>query len=530
MPRRPAVELSRWYKHSMTVSGWLRSVVVSGVVLGAVGVAAPASAQTAEPFHSAKPETKLSKYLGGADLAVTAGTVFHAYMSPGETLDLAFSRAVRHKGETDATVTVTAPDGTRPKPCTISASAERGDTCGYHGLTSDTAGAWTIEYTADGKEPAAAANWTMTVKHGGRAVPGRVWTDVYRVRQGRDDSTDISLYFLSEFGYQYQAIWRGYNAGKSTFQANAAGLTHKGGCTPINHNASMNGEFSADLTRCGPYKVFFGARPDPTLPDHATTASGDTWLLRDPVEPKLGKATFAPSTTRPSGGIFKVPVTDHHGVVSLRIDVNNNGKFTDKVDRTLEQGVSASGTKTIEFTWDGRDAKKHAVDRGKDVKVRATVSRLAPIYFVGTDVEGRSGGLEVIHLTGDHVDERTLYWNDTSADDGSISPHTVQEGVVHGTSLGGARSWKYGKLSWGDNRRIVEWTHDKVAIDGEVATLTLPQRLPRQGKSSEESQSLFALPDDETGWLVLSGVGTAVVGLGVLLVVARLDRRRDQLT
>ncbi|TQL79636.1 hypothetical protein FB566_5246 [Stackebrandtia endophytica] len=504
---------------SMRAIGRTRWVGIAGVILllGAIGLPGVAHGEEKREAPAVK------DFLGGKSFAVQTGTTLYAWSDEGETVDVNFERArITEKVKQDGTVVVTDPSGEVRGECVIKKSGKSGKSCDLSDLAAPSAGIWRVDYRASGDGKAIPANWNVAVNAGGRPISGRVWTDRYQVYQDPGDGARIDLYYVSEGGYQYRAVFRGYNGLWSKFEAGVAGLTRPDTCQPLNHSpGGMSGDFSTDLAACGIYKIFFEA-PAKDLPGSARVAGGnETWVVNPVREPKLGEVVYQPGGPNQVAGDFLVTVTDHQGTVNLELDLNGDGDFGDDVDRIITWGVSVVGTQQVAIPWDGMAGNEKPVRNNRDIQARGSIDRIGSIYFVNSDVEGRSGGIEVEYLNGPNAGDRTVYWDDSP--DPEATNAADQSG--HVDSLGGARSWAFSTRSWGNDRHIQDWSFVEAEITGEVLAVTTPPRPPKH--SDAAAGAATAWWQGPFGWVAAAGVVTSVLGLSFLLFSSRRSNRRD---
>src|SRR5690606_4531817 len=121
-------------------------------------------------------------------------------------------------------IRVTGPGGVS-QSCQIPLGAALNDGCSIAGLTSDTPGVWEIDFNPQSEASNAHHHWDITVNGSGGEVPGRVWSERYRMVQlspAIELVEDFTLYYLSREGFLYEAINFGYNGVDSIFASDAA--------------------------------------------------------------------------------------------------------------------------------------------------------------------------------------------------------------------------------------------------------------------------------------------------------------------
>ncbi|WP_166375844.1 DUF11 domain-containing protein [Aeromicrobium phragmitis] len=444
----------------------LFSLVAS--LLAAIGtVAAPTAAGAAET--------------PGVSYIRTVNT-FYAYVGPGENLDVLFTKVMRPTaGDPNVTITVTAPDGTA-QSCTIPTNAVPAG-CDLSDLTSTAAGVWSITFQPEGTASTTSYfDWNITVQNGATDIPGRVWSERYQMLQtgaAAGDSTDFDLYYLSREGFLYEASYTEFNGVDSTFSSDAAGNTLAGTCTSAYLSYQDGGPYGQgdqydSPGNCGdPYKIFF-ERPATDMPQTATWPDGNVrWLNPPVVLPSLNDLSFAQTSPTDRSGTFTVDVANFTGQMVVQIDVDGDGDFEGAADVTLPLGV-INGAGTV--TWDGLDGEGNPVPYNTDLTARAVIDQVGEIHFVGFDVE-RRGGLEVTALNGPQSGSQTLFWDDTALRvEGRACVTPVLDGTGGVNSAGGVHGWDCADNandgvggSWGDTRRIDDWTYhpldEALAID-----------------------------------------------------------------
>ncbi|GAA4429559.1 hypothetical protein GCM10023169_32050 [Georgenia halophila] len=442
--------------------------LVASLLAAVATVAAPAPAAAEET-----PGTSL----------VRSPNTFYAYVGAGENLDLLFTKVMRPSiGDQDVLVSYNGPGG-ESDSCTIAMNTLL--SCGFTDLTSTVPGVWTIDFQVVGAAASTSYfDWDISVQNGTADVPGRVWSSNYQMAQmgARDgESTDFDLFYLSREGFLYQASYTEYNGVDSSFNSDAAGNTLAGTCTSAYLSYQDGGDYGQGDQydtpgNCGdPYKIFF-ERPAADMPPTATWPDGTTRWLNPPVtEPSLNDLTFAQPSPTDRSGTFTVDVANFSGQMEVQIDVDGNGSYGDPVDVTLPLGV-VNGDGTV--NWNGLDGEGNPVPYSTDLTARAVIDQVGEIHFVGFDVE-RRGGLEVTALNGPETGSQTIYWDDTelrTEDRACVTPDL--DGTMGVSSTGGVHGWDCSDNtndgvggSWGDTRRIDDWTYH--AID-ETLALDLP--------------------------------------------------------
>ncbi|WP_458112135.1 DUF11 domain-containing protein [Arthrobacter sp. R1-13] len=419
-----------------------------------------------------------------AGLLMRFDHAFSVYAEAGETVDVNFTVIAHRAGSGSAVVTIQRP-GAAPLTCSlITATSPAGTACDWDNLAVATSGIWSVTYDSPGSGGGATVSWDISVKDAGTPVPGRVWTEQYGAVTPAG-TFSFSLWYQSEFGDQYKSTYRDYNGVDSVFVADRTGLREPGTCEAVYESGQQSGPLADPYTtaspgECGdPYKIFFAA-PSADLPVSATRWDGASdWILPPVVEPTIGAGTFAPANNTDQSGSLQFTSTNFVGNMNILVDANNDGDFTDAVDRNIPY-YSAGGANT--FAFDGLNGLGELIPSTQPISFRALADRTGEIHFVNTDVEIRAGGIEVIAQRGPSAGNSTLYWNDTPlvGEGNRCSTTPVPDGTAGIDSTGGVHAWAncVGSNandgingSWGDTRHINDWTYRPInaLVDVSVA-------------------------------------------------------------
>jgi uncharacterized repeat protein (TIGR01451 family) len=427
---------------------------------------------------------------------IRTDNIFYAYVAAGENLDVSFVK-VGAGGGADVAITVRGPGGVTDS-CTRTTADPGGATCDWADLTATSSGIWEITFdvlTASNLITADRYDWSIDVQSGTTTLPGRVYTERYGMAQASTQTTDVTLWYQSEQGYQYRADYTAYNGIDSNFSSNATGVAQLNTCVSAYESMDSAGPYS-DAGRlwtpppgeCGdPYKIFFEA-PSASLPATATLWNGTTEWIRPPVVlPTLAGLSFARDATTTSAGAFTLDVSDFTGQLTVLVDVNNDGDYTDPVDRSLPAAVTADGAASVDF--DGLDGQGDPIAPTQAFGARVAITQAGEIHFVNFDVEAR-GGLRVEALNGPESGSTTLYWNDTALRTEQricLTPETdgragvASDAGVHGwpCDLTQVPSAEYNANngiggSWGDVRNIDDWTYHQIDEFEEIEVAAIP--------------------------------------------------------
>jgi fimbrial isopeptide formation D2 family protein/uncharacterized repeat protein (TIGR01451 family) len=395
-----------------------------------------------------------------------ANQSFFAYVGAGETLDIDFSKYANSGAGRDETFTVTDAAGAVLYTCVVLAADPVGSSCVTTGLTG-APGVFTIGVAegAGAGGDRSRFDWDITVRAGGTAQPGRVWSNQYSMLQTGD--LDLTYHLVNDSGYQYEVNLNGYNGVGSTITANALGLSDAE-CTPL-YRSVENG---SGAINCGPqFRIFFD-EPDPTLPATAPSAAGVVSVL-PPVltaaDLAVDDLTFTPGASNSANGTFNYSITERfNGAYSIQVDTNGNGSYTDDVDRSIRLGADGSGEYSYEF--DGLDGLGNAIEDCTLMNARIFYDRVGELHVLQQDVEGRSGGIEITRINGGGAPNATIYWDDTQLAQNRVNQTAVLDGTAGVESTGGVHGWAQATNSWGDLRTIDDWTYNPIALGaGEIA-------------------------------------------------------------
>ncbi len=420
-------------------------------------------------------------------LQIRGNNTFSLYAEAGETVDVNFTVAGRYSGTADAVVTIERP-GAAPLTCAlITNTSPVGTACDWDDLPVIQTGVWSVTYAATSGPSAATVDWNISVQDAGTSVPGRVWTERYGATSAAGTAS-FSFWYQSEFGDQYKATYLDYNGVDSIFVADATGLRQPGTCDSVYESGQMPlGPWGDPYTtpmpgECGdPYKIFFAA-PSADLPVSATRWDGASdWILPPVVDPTISAGTFTPANNTDQSGSLAFTSTNFAGNMNILVDANNDGDFTDPVDRTIPYYSAGGGNS---FAFDGLDGLGALIPSTQPISFRAVADRTGEIHFVNSDVEVRAGGIEVIAQRGPNAGNPTLYWNDVPlvGEGTRCSTTPAPDGTAGIDSTGGVHSWAdcVGTASnrndgingsWGDTRNINDWTYRPINafVDVEVA-------------------------------------------------------------
>ena len=415
----------------------------------------------------------------------------YVYVNAGESLSIT-SR------QTGASYTVTRPDGTNAPmtgsagvvaTCTVTATVP----CTFtEAATSE--GVWRVT-RAGGPVSTTLVEDISVLGADGATIPGRLWLDQANLNTGNQYGTaNSAFYVLSDYGVRYRITLPAYQPWGATLSASNKGIMEVGTCLPTYHSVPINNEgtlvganYTSDGTGCAdyvPYRIFPEV-PDPSMP--ATVAqwadgrTAQTWVHRLYQTPAITAASFTRSGTTSDAGTFTGTLAGQPGRVSVQLDVDGNGVYTDAVDVTLPPIVTALGA--FSAPWDGKDGLGNLVSALIEVPFRMTYSGEAEIHFVMIDSEGRTGGISMTRLNGPGAPDARINWDDSlltkRSSDGTV-PNPLTGVLVDSTTP--VHAWSRGiptnlAYGWGDLRRIEDWAAVTSAVQATGVIPALTQAL-----------------------------------------------------
>jgi fimbrial isopeptide formation D2 family protein len=438
-------------------TGWRKL----GAALAAGALTAGGLVATANTFAPA-PAARAEQNAPG--VPVSFDNSFYAYVAEGETLDVDFTKFAdvgTGGAGLEYRLTITDPAGNVAYSSTFAADAPIGASQGQAGLTGP-AGAWKVSLTPGVGTGQSTFDWDITVREGGAAQTGRVWSYGYGVIQNDSVQRDLNYTVLNDTGYRYEIDLRDYNGIGSRIIANSLGLTGEND-EPL-YQSINGGSLSAQYT--GPqYRLFF---EDPSSALPATTPSADGELMVAPplltsADLAVDDLTFTPDSFNSGSGAFSYSINDRFsGAYELQIDTDGDGAYDDTVDRIIPLGADGSGSYTYDF--DGLDGEGNPVADCTQMNARIFFEKLGEIHVLQVDVEARTGGIEITRLNGSGSPDSTVYWDDTALTGDRANTTPVLDGTAGVDSAGGVHGWAQDGNSWGNNRTIDDWAYDPIAF------------------------------------------------------------------
>lgn len=470
---------------------------------------------------------------------ISADNTFYAYVKAGETIEAAFARVDQNEPfnttREDVTITIDGP-GIAQQKCVAVKTVAIGQGCTFVPVTAQKSGIWRIQF--DVPEPAKAypevspdvrwgANlfsWNITVKSGSDEQHGRLWTERYALRQPAAASyaTDFTYYYVSEDGYVYRAIYKGYNGQISTLSADGVGLRAVNTCESAYRSADVSDtKYAPAFGGCGgAYKLFF-EEPAGNLPTKASTWEGkDEWVRPNISRPSVAELHFSSDgSSDQQSGTISFYLRNFIGQYDIKVDTDNDGNFDGQNDVVLHQQMKQLSGGLQHVRFDGTDKTGQIIPTSQSIGIKIAITKVAEIHLVAADVEGRTGGLALTRLSGDNAPTTGLCWNDTDLTtiDARLMPADV-DGRKCPDSTGGVHGWAYEDGSWGNVRYIDDWVYAQATLLGSNQ-IAYPQ--PDQVAAATQQKTILPLIIIISGFVVLTAI--------VVVIFVRHKKQRQRL-
>lgn len=304
-------------------------------------------------------------------------------------------------------------------------------------------------------------------------LTGRTFTNIFSGILGTYDVGFNAIFrILTRDGYQYTLDNNGQAGNGFSFFANNKGFRTTTGTASylsVDNLAAPNiqdpraADTGTDIT----HKIFFNT-PAADLPATASTPFGSTWLLTAPQAATLGTLTFTGAEgtpgiagTSPLGANIGF-TADRNGTYRVSIDINNNGSYTDVIDRQIT-GNGVAGQNTV--FWDGLDGQgnKVAATPIGSLTVGISVTLFGgEVHFPFFDVERNVNGILLTRINGPSAPENTLYWNDTPITLIVGTPSNPRINLTGLNSTVNGHLWGSpgaGAVDFGDENGIDTWSY-----------------------------------------------------------------------
>lgn len=445
-----------------------RTAAVAAALLLVVGLGAAGALTAASPAHA---ETNPS------GTTIREPQRFYAYTTPGQNLDVTFTRTTSSTIPT--LLRITSPAGVQTY-CSIGTAS--GSSCSRLNLTSPTAGVWEIYFYAnDDSVSLGMHRWDIQVQQGMNNLSGRVWSYQYLMYNGNPATFD--MWYLSPLGYKYKSTHTDFFGVDSIFEANQFGNIYTDTCTSAYRSIEVaknspyyDPAFTNKSHDCGrPYAVFFQA-PAAGLPVSAVDAFGTTHMLNQPpVAPTVSTLAFTPDAPNTRAGQFTFTATAALGTSTLLIDADGDGQYDGPLDRSIPVGIASDGTQT--YTFDGLDGAGNPIPVSVAMSAYLAVNKAGEVHVLSMDVESRQG-ISMTALNGPNAGSSTIYWNDSFLQTEQrlpCRPGTLDATAGVDTSGGPRHTWNcFGQPdlnpndgiggAWGDARSIDDWMFHTVDV------------------------------------------------------------------
>lgn len=473
-----------------------------------------------------------------AKMFISADNTFYAYARGGETISASFIKSAQAEPgglmKHDIVATLEGP-GLPIQSCTIPGGVATGSGCDFTNVEAPETGIYRISFALpNGARPYPEVSplvkwggnlftWSILVKDGAVEKTGRIWSELYAARQPVAESflTDMTYHYVSESGYVYRATYRGYNGQISTFSADAVGIRKDDSCESSYRSVSVtDNQYSPAAGSCGGgYKLFF-EQPAGDLPQRTKKWDGKEtdWVMPATAAPKVTALKFESSKTGDlQSGKISFSLANFVGQYSVDIDTTGDGSFNSKEDVKIKRYHKKLDDSTQVVAFDGVDARGQIVPISQPIAIRINVEKVAEIHLVNADVEGRTGGLEIVRTNGTNAPSTRMCWNDTELS--SLAEAGLQTPKLDGRScpdsgVGRHHGWAYATGSWGDGRYIDDWAYASISTEG-ISTIQYPESTtPLVNVTQKNNQSLVII------------VGAVLASVFVVLVALIAVRRR----
>ena len=482
---------------------------------------------------------------GSTDKAfISASNTFYAYARGGEVIDASFVRAPYEDegglATHDIAVKLEGP-GLETKTCTIGKDMPVGQGCHLKDITAPKSGVYRITFALPDaastyKEVSPSVrwgghlySWNIIVRDGETEKHGRIWSELYAIRQPQRPEflEDFTFYYVSQSGYIYKGTYKGYNGQISTLSADGVGNRKNGDCEPVYRSIEVNDtKMSPAFGECGGgYKLFF-EQPAGELPQTAPRWDDTTdWVSPPVARPEVSELKFTPGDTKDGlqKGTISFKLQHFVGNYKIKIDTNNDGSFDQPGDVTIKRTLKKFDDNTQKVEFSGVDAQGQIVASTQAIGIQVVVEKVAEIHLIDSDVEAVAGGREVVRMNGDNAPTFRMCWDDTALPrlgDAGLETKTI-DGRDCPDSTGGAHGWRYATGSWGDGRYIDDWAFAEAKVQGVTKVVYTPsEQASGLGKGHSTLPLLIA---------VIGGTVLMLFFAGFMIATIHKNKRQKQL-
>ena len=342
-------------------------------------------------------------------------------------------------------------------------------------------------------------SWDITVSknlaanNGGQMLKGRVFSQEYiSIVNENANFTSPKFYVLSEAGYQYKIDFYDTDPWGFPLSCNNRGLTDSNkqplykslkqiaytkSADPSNWIGGKNYLYDPQAQDNYTFvnnKVFFNL-PDPDMPAYAKVTDvfrNNTylsWLFRQPVVtgPVVDEVKFTPGNPNGNGcplgfilegdgGTFTFNVNTV-GSISLLLDLNNDGDFTDAEDRNYFLPV-LGGKDTI--YWDGKFGNGQVIPAQNNfVFSYKIIFKTGEVHIMMADIENNPGGVTITRINGPNNPVNEFYY------DHSLIGGPVSGGGTPGNPQPTSIPFSYNK-NFGNEKMLDYWSYVESAKNG----------------------------------------------------------------
>jgi hypothetical protein len=469
-------------------------------------------------------------------LFVSGDNTFYVYVKGGEKLTTAFTRS-NEKEPTDippedATVSLEGP-GLALQKCVLPKAIAVGSGCGFDNVVAPQTGIYRIIfklpdtarlYTQVSPTVRWGANmfsWNITVSDTNGEKPGRLWSELYAIRQPilPEDAVDLVYHYISESGYLYKATYKGYNGQISTLSADAFGIRTGKGCISAYQSIEVSDtKLSPSFGSCGAsYKLFY-EQPSGDLPQSAKKWDGK----QDWINPSISHAVVkdlsftSDKSSDTQSGKISFTLDNFVGQYVIKVDTDGDGNYDGTSDVKIPETIKKQNSGKQEIIFNGIDRSGQQVPISRTIGVKIQIEKVAEIHLVKADVEGLTGGLELIRLSGDNAPTTRICWDDSNLTPTDIVGYQTPKLSGCLDSIGGVHKWAYATGSWGDMRYIDDWAYATARVDGKTEI-----RYP------EDAEPL-AVKKAQNDLAVAVSVAGGIIGLVVIAFIILALRRRKR--
>jgi gliding motility-associated-like protein len=306
-------------------------------------------------------------------------------------------------------------------------------------------------------------------------LTGRVFTNIFCGIMGAFNVGFNGIFHIvTKDGYQYILDNNGQAGNGFSFFANNKGFRNLDGSPSyksVNNTADPDvqdpnyDDTQSDVT----HKLFFNT-PATDMPVTAKMP-GDktTWLINPPFVPTVTNVGFTGTLGTPGkastatiGGTINFTAATN-GSYIITIDVNQNGVFTDAIDRKFTGTVNAGPNK---IEWEGTDGLGNVVPlSASNYTVNINLSLYAAeVHFPFFDVERNFNGIKLTRINGFNSPDYTMYWDDSpitpiGTPSNPVTNLTGISSLTNGHVWGSPTALPGNETDFGNNKSIDTWAY-----------------------------------------------------------------------